>query len=395
MPNSQQISQPYLYQRLSSFYFFFFAALGVFIPYWPLYLKSLDFTAIEIGELMAIVMGSKIFAPYLLGWLSDHLQKRLIIIQVSLLFTVAAFAGVLTYQSYWWFVIVMTVFGFFWNASLPLFEALTLDHFSGNTSRYSHIRLWGSIGFIISVATLPLMIDKGGIALLPLLMLSLLIANGLCSLLVKDRVEKISEEDNGKIFKILKQPIVVGLLIACALQSLSHGAYYTFFSIYLEDHGYSRSTTGLMWALGVFAEVILFMVMHYLFSRFGPTRLFTLALFVTSIRWVILAFWVDSLILLIFTQLLHAASFGLFHATAINLTHQLFPGKLHARGQALYAGISFGLGGALGNLLSGYTWDSMGSTWTFLASAFVALLGAIIAAKYVTKDYLPSYANKS
>jgi PPP family 3-phenylpropionic acid transporter len=395
MPNSQQISQPYLYQRLSSFYFFFFAALGVFIPYWPLYLKSLDFTAIEIGELMAIVMGSKIFAPYLLGWLSDHLQKRLIIIQVSLLFTVAAFAGVLTYQSYWWFVIVMTVFGFFWNASLPLFEALTLDHFSGNTSRYSHIRLWGSIGFIISVASLPLIIDEGGIALLPLLMLSLLIANGLCSLLVKDRVEKISEEDNGKIFKILKQPIVVGLLIACALQSLSHGAYYTFFSIYLEDHGYSRSTTGLMWALGVFAEVILFMVMHYLFSRFGPTRLFTLALFVTSIRWVILAFWVDSLILLIFTQLLHAASFGLFHATAINLTHQLFPGKLHARGQALYAGISFGLGGALGNLLSGYTWDSMGSTWTFLASAFVALLGAIIAAKYVTKDYLPSYANKS
>ncbi len=394
MPTSQ-LPQRYIYQRLSSFYFFFFAALGIFVPYWPLYLKSLDFTAIEIGELMAIVMGSKILAPYLLGWLSDYLQKRLIIIQVSLLFTVAAFAGVLTYQSYWWFVVVMTVFGFFWNASLPLFEALTLDHFSGNTSRYSHIRLWGSIGFIISVAALPLVIDEGGISLLPLLMLSLLIANGLSSLLVKDKVEKITEEGDKKIFEILKQPIVIGLLLACALQSLSHGAYYTFFSIYLEDHGYSRSTTGLMWALGVFAEVILFMVMHRLFSRFGTTRLFALALLLTSFRWVILAFWVDSFSLLLFTQLLHAASFGLFHATAISLTHQLFPGKLHARGQALYAGISFGLGGALGNLLSGYTWDSMGSTWTFLASAFVALLGAIIAAKYVTKDYLPRYARKS
>jgi len=394
MPTSQQPPQRYLYQRLSTFYFFFFAALGVFVPYWPLYLKSLDFTAIEIGELMAIVMGSKILAPYLLGWLSDHLQKRLIIIQVSLLFTVAAFAGVLTYQSYWWFVVVMTIFGFFWNASLPLFEALTLDHFSGNTSRYSHIRLWGSIGFIISVAALPLIIDEGGIALLPLLMLSLLIANGLSSLLVKDKAIKTIEEGNGKILEILKQPIVIGLLLACALQSLSHGAYYTFFSIYLEDHGYSRSTTGLMWALGVFAEVILFMVMHRLFLRFGTTRLFVLALLITSVRWVILAFWVDSFIFLLFTQLLHAASFGLFHATAISLTHQLFPGRLHARGQALYAGISFGLGGALGNLLSGYTWDSMGSTWTFLASAFVALLGAIIAAKYVTKDSLPHYANK-
>ncbi|MCK5664390.1 MAG: MFS transporter, partial [Thiotrichaceae bacterium] len=323
-----------------------------------------------------------------------HLQKRLIIIQISLLFTVTAFAGVLTYQSYWWFVVVMTVFGFFWNASLPLFEALTLDHFSGNTSRYSHIRLWGSIGFIISVAALPLIIDDGGITLLPLLMLGLLIANGLSSLLIKDKVEKHPEEDSGNIFKILKQPIVIGLLLACALQSLSHGAYYTFFSIYLEDHGYSRSTTGLMWALGVFAEVILFIAMHHLFSRFGTTRLFAFALLVTSLRWVILAFWVDSLTLLLFTQLLHAASFGLFHATAISLTHQLFPGKLHARGQALYAGISFGLGGALGNLLSGYAWDSMGSTWTFLASAFVALIGAIIAVKYVSKDYLPSYARK-
>ena len=385
-------SQRYLYSRLSTFYFFFFAALGVFVPYWPLYLKSLNFSAIEIGELMAIVMGSKILAPYLLGWLSDYLQKRLIIIQVSLLFTVAAFAAVLTYQSYWWFVVVMTVFGFFWNASLPLFEALTLDHLAGNTSRYSHIRLWGSIGFIISVAALPLIIDENGIALLPLLMLSLLIANGISSLLVNDKVENILQAESTGIFEVLKKPIVIALFLACALQSLSHGAYYTFFSIYLEDHGYSRSMTGLMWALGVLAEVILFIVVYRLFHRFSTYKLFAFALLVTSLRWVILAFMVDSFAFLVLSQLLHAASFGLFHATAISITHQLFPGRLHARGQALYAGISFGLGGAVGNLLSGYTWDSMGSTWTFLASALIALLGAIIAAKFVTKDQLPVYA---
>ena len=388
MPSSQR----YLYQRLSTFYFFFFAALGVFVPYWPLYLKSLNFSAIEIGELMAIVMGSKILAPYLLGWLSDYLQKRLIIIQVSLLLTVAAFAAVLTYQSYWWFVVVMTVFGFFWNASLPLFEALTLDHLAGNTSRYSHIRLWGSIGFIISVVALPLIIDENGITLLPLLMLSLLIANGISSLLVNDKVENILQAESTGIFEVLKKPIVIALFLACALQSLSHGAYYTFFSIYLEEHGYSRSMTGLMWALGVLAEVILFIVVYRLFHRFSTYKLFAFALLVTSLRWVILALMVDSFAFLVLSQSLHAASFGLFHATAISITHQLFPGRLHARGQALYAGISFGLGGAIGNLLSGYTWDSMGSTWTFLASALIALLGAIIAAKFVTKDQLPAYA---
>ena len=386
MPHKTPISPNH--QPLSAFYFFFFAALGVFIPYWPPYLKSLDFSAVEIGELMAIVMASKIIAPYLLGWLSDHFQRRLIIIQGSLLITVIAFPGVFIYQSFWWYALVMTVFGFFWNASLPIFEALTMDQLKGNMSGYSTIRLWGSIGFIISVTILPLIImNETDIMLLPYIVLGLLILNGISSLFVKDRTNKIRTDDLSGILETIKKPVIMALLIACALQSLSHGAYYTFFSIYLEDHGYSRKFSGMMWALGVLAEVILFLIVmakQHLFKQLGVYRLFSFALFITSIRWFVLALWVDNLTLLLISQLLHAASFGLFHLAAISLTHQLFPDHLKGRGQALYAGISFGLGGTLGTLLSGYTWDGMGATWTFLASALIALLGAIIAAKYVT-----------
>lgn len=384
--------QAHLYQRLSAFYFFFFAALGAFVPYWSPYLKSLGFSAVQIGNLMAIVMASKLVAPILLGWLSDHIQKKLIIIQVSLVVTVVAFAGVLVYQSYWWFVLVMMIFGFFWNASLPLFEALTLNHLVGHTDRYSHIRLWGSIGFIASVSLLPLLIDNQGIALLPLIMLGLLIANGASSLFVQDKADSVQSSPlNFNFAEIIKSPIVIALFLACALQSMSHGAYYTFFSIYLDDHGYSRITTGLMWALGVVAEVGLFIIAHRLLKQAGACRLFSLALFVTVIRWVLLALWVDHIGVLIFSQLLHAASFGLFHASAIHLTHILFPGRLQSRGQALYAGLSFGFGGALGNVLSGHAWDSMGATWTFLASGIIALCGAIIALLFVTRQRLPHY----
>jgi len=376
-------TQSFLYHRLSAFYFFFFAALGAFVPYWSLFLKSLGFSSIEIGELLAIVMASKLVAPILLGWLSDHIQKRLIIIQVSLIITVIAFAGVLTYQSHWWFVAVMTIFGFFWNASLPLFEALTLNHLAGDTHKYSHIRLWGSIGFIVTVALLPFLIEQRGIALLPAVMLVLLIANGLSSIFVNDRVETSKEQSSAKLLETLKNPVVIAFFLACALQSMSHGAYYTFFSIYLDDHGYSSVATGMMWALGVLAEVLLFIVVHRFLNHFGAYRLFSLALFITAFRWLILAYWVDNFSVLIASQLLHAASFGLFHASAIHITHELFPGRLHGRGQALYAGLSFGLGGALGNVLSGHTWDTMGSTWTFLASAVIALISAIIAMKFV------------
>ncbi len=383
------------YPQLSSFYFFFFAVLGVFVPYWSLYLKSLEFSAAEIGELIAIVMASKIISPYLLSWFSDHIGKRLIIIQWSMLFSVLIFAGVLPFQSYWWFVTVMAAYGFFWNACLPLFEALTFNHLMGDTSRYSHVRLWGSIGFIVMVITLPPLIKGENIARLPLFILALLIASAVTTFLVKDMPSVASHLKPVQLTKTLKSPIVIALLIACALQSLSHGAYYTFFTIYLEDHGYSRHLAGWMWALGVLAEVILFVLMRPLLNYFSVYHLFVSALFITSIRWVILALWVDNLFLLLLVQLFHAASFGLFHATAIYLTHMLFPGRLQGRGQALYAGMSFGLGGALGHLLSGYSWDTMGSTWAFLSSAIIALIGAMIAAKYVTKERMPVYVRNT
>ncbi|MEE9327648.1 MAG: MFS transporter [Cocleimonas sp.] len=376
--------------KLSSFYFFFFAALGAFVPYWSTYLKSLGFSPAQIGELLMIVMASKIFAPYLLAWLSDHLKKRLIIIQLSLVAAVITFAGVIPYQSFAWFAFIMAVFGFFWNTTLPLFEALTFNYLGENTHRYSLVRLWGSIGFIVMVITLPYLIEGEKIANLPYFILGLLFLNALTTFLVTDKQNSVQSAKPSPILKTLKKPIVIALLLACALQSLSHGAYYTFFTIYLEEHGYSRNMAGWMWGLGVSAEVLLFIIMHRLLHRYCVCQLFIIALFVTAIRWLMLALWVDNLFILILSQVFHAASFGLFHATAIYLTHELFPGRLQGRGQALYAGMSFGLGGSLGHLLSGYTWGSMGSTWTFLASGIIALVGALIAAKFISQDRLES-----
>lgn len=342
---------------------------------------------------MAIVLLSKLVAPYFLGWVADHFHQRLLIIQLSTLFAVIAFAGIFVDSSYWGQVMIMAVFGFFWNSSLPLFEALTLNHLGKNTHLYSHIRLWGSIGFIFIVAGLPIIIDKAGIAILPIALITLLVANGGTTLLLNDRqkTESLATTFDLKIKSVLKQPIVIALLICCALQSLSHGAYYTFISIYLEDHHYSRTVVGYMWALGVISEVILFLFAHRLLPHFGIYHLFTIALLITSVRWVILALWVDNLILLIFAQLLHAASFGLFHVTAISLIHLLFPKHLQGRGQALYAGLSFGLGGALGSWLSGNTWEALGPTWTFLGSAIIALIGAVIASHFIQKKHLPIY----
>ena len=126
--SNQRISHVTPYWRLSSFYFFYFASLGALIPYWSLYLKSLGYSAQSIGILMAILPATKIFAPYLWGWLADQTRHPITIIRLANLFAVVAFAGVFVDSGFVWLSLVLLVFSFFWNSSLPLFETMTLNH---------------------------------------------------------------------------------------------------------------------------------------------------------------------------------------------------------------------------------------------------------------------------
>lgn len=375
------------YGRLSVFYFAYFAALGVFVPYWTVYLQKVaGFSAAQIGELMAIFMASKVVAPFIWGWLADHTGQRLRIIRLASLLAMVCFAGVYWRQDYVWMALVMAGFGFFWNASLPQFEALTLNHLGKHIGRYSSIRLWGSVGFIVMVAGLPPLLESRGIGLVVDTMLLLFLGIGLSTWLVRDKPHAIQAVKVSRLREVLRQPAVWILLLACALQQASHGVYYTFFSIYLEDHGYSRSFTGWMWALGVIAEVVLFVFMHTLIHHFGAARLFVLAMFLTGLRWVVLGTWADNMPVLMASQLLHAATYGLFHASAIHLIHQQFPGKLQGRGQALYSGLSYGAGGAMGSLLSGYAWEYLGAAQTFYAATLIAGIGWLLALVYVREE---------
>lgn len=367
------------YARLSAFYFFYFAALGAFAPFWPIFLQSnIGFSAVQIGQLMSVFMASKIVAPLILGGLVDRYGKRLSVIRMASFLTILCFSGILIKQDFWWMALVIFLFGFFWNASLPQFEALTLNHLHGNINKYSSIRLWGSIGFIVLVAGLPPILNVISFDWYIDILLLLFVGIAVSSYLIGDKNHAKHDYNHGHIIHVLKHPTIIALLLACILQQVSHGVYYTFFSIYLEQQGYSHSFTGWMWAVGVIAEVVLFLLIQTLLQRFGAYWLFSLSVFITSIRWVLLAYFVDIEAMLWFAQTLHAASYALFHASAIQIIHLYFPGKLQGRGQALYAGLSFGLGGAIGSFASGYTWDSIGATNTFLAAAVIAGLAWLI-----------------
>jgi PPP family 3-phenylpropionic acid transporter len=275
--------------------------------------------------------------------------------------------------------LVMTGFSFFWNAALPPFEANTLNHLGADTHRYSSIRLWGSIGFILTVAALGALFEQAGTGWLPVVLIGLFAAIWLASLLVPEKITAQQHHAHLSLREVLQQPVVISVLLVCFLVQASHGPYYTFYSIYMSEHGYSETLIGELWALGVVAEIGVFLKMRSWLPRYGARRLLLSATALTALRWLLLAGFVDNLWVMVLAQTLHAASFGLYHAVSIHLFHQLFRGRLQGRGQALYSSVSFGAGGAAGSFAAGYLWQGAGAGWMYLAAAGVAALALAIA----------------
>ncbi len=376
------MSSPFPYWRIASFYGFYFASLGALIPYLSLYLQHLEFSPQQIGEVMAVIMATRIVAPNLWSWIADHTGQGMLIVRITSLLALISFAGIFMAQDYGWLMLVMSTFSFFWNASLPQFEANTLSHLGADTHRYSQIRLWGSVGFIITVWGMGALFEHYSVTWLPPIVLSLFAGIWLTSLLVPARHSEHHAHHHNSLWKVLKQPSVIALLIVCFLMQASHGPYYTFYTIYLESYGYQRGFIGSLWALGVIAEVGIFIVMHRILWRFCLEHLLIISLLLAALRWLIIGAWADSLILLLLAQTLHAASFALYHAVSIQLIHHYFVGKYQGRGQALYSSLSFGAGGALGSLLSGYVWD-MNPHFSFFAAALACLFGAWISWRWI------------
>jgi len=161
------------------------------------------------------------------------------VIQVASLLSAISFIGILFVQSFWGMVLFLTLFAIFWSASLPQIEAATLTHLGESTHSYTGIRVWGSVGFIFTVSLFGFVFEYIDIDNVPIILLMSMIVVWLMSLIIPDMPAEQHEQDSISLKEILYKPHVVAFLLICFLMLVSHGPYYTFYSIYLEAHGYS------------------------------------------------------------------------------------------------------------------------------------------------------------
>ncbi len=371
---------PPRYRKLAALYFFYFASFGIYLPYWAPYLQSLKFSATEIGKLLAIFMATKVFAPYLWGWAVDRSGQRLKMLRIAAVLSVLFYAVLLMHGgSYTWLVATTLLYSFFFNAWLPQLESITLGSLRYMADNYSKIRLWGSVGFIIFTLGAVPIIHRYGLAMVPYLMFFTIILMWLVSLYCDDR-QQYDSGDHGsrRIAPLLIRPEVLALGGLCFVVQLSHSPYYAFFSIYLSDAGYGKMVIGLLWSLGVIAEIAVFIIIPRLLPNWTEPVLLTFSTMVTALRWFLIAWFPQQLPVIVFAQTLHAISFGVYHAAAIKLVNRWFPGNLQARGQAIYLSVSFGVGGGVGMLVSGYLWDQLGGSVLFLVAGCVAVAGMLL-----------------
>lgn len=376
------------YWRLSGYYFFYFAFVGAFSPYFGLYLQSLSFSAWDIGLLMSQMQLMRLCAPYIWGALSDRLEQRVRIVRLAALLSLFGFLAFFVVQSFVAMLAAMALLAFFWSAALPLVETVTFDHLRDKPDQYSRIRLWGSIGFIVAVMGTGALLDSMPLPRLLWVIVGTLAGILVCALVVPEVASYGSADEQLPVATIIRQARVRALFAACFLMSAAHGALYVFYSIHLTDHHYSKLLVGGLWSLGVLAEIGVFFFMVAMQRSLGLRVILLISFAATVLRFLMIGWCIEWLAVIILAQLLHGLTFGAYHAAAIAAVNRWFPGRCQARGQALYSSISFGAGGLLGSLLSGWTWDRLGAGLTYTLSSVFAAAGLIFVVLWVKRSDL-------
>ncbi|HEY8027276.1 MAG TPA: MFS transporter [Burkholderiaceae bacterium] len=367
------------------FFFAYYAYVGSFTPYAGLYFADRGMGAAEIGILMSLMQVTRIFGPGMWAWVADHTQRRVNVLRLTAFAALIIFSGLWLGKSFAVFFVVMFALNTCTGAQAPLSDALMLAEMRGDLTQYGRLRLWGSVGFILAVAGGGRLLDFWGIGNMPWLCWSLLALVLLASLYLRETPHVPLHHDTPSIRSVLQRREVQTFFLSTFLMVAAHAALYIFYSLYLAQLGYSKTVIGLMWSLGVVAEIVFFYCQAPLFRRLGVRFIMLAAVAVACVRFLMIGLGAQSLALLLLAQVLHAATFAAHHSASVMTMQRWFSGPLQARGQALYVSISYGLGGSFGGLVLSLLWDEANGRAVFLAAALLAL-GAWVAAIFTYRQ---------
>ncbi len=362
----------------------YFAHIGFFNPYLPLWLQELGLSILAISVLVSVQAATRLFAPYGWGWLSDRTGERIQLMRYS------ACAALLASTGLWWDGGVNWLFGVLLfmfihtSAMMPMSEAamahLVTQDGIFNARRYGRIRLWGSVGFLVTVMVAGVFFERAGMHHFPAWTVATMLAVTISVFCLPDLKEAIpANAMRVNVMPVLRQRAVQWFFASVFLHVLSHIGIYVFFSLYLDSLGYSKSMIGLLWALSVVVEIGWFFTQSRWLPRMSLPAWLVLCSAAMVLRMGLTASSAQVLVLLLLAQALNALTFATHHTVCIALLSQHFSGRLRGRGQALYTVIGYGFPGVIGGLAGGMLSTHYGLASVYWASMAISTLAVACA----------------
>ena len=357
----------------------YFAHIGFFNPYLPLWLKDLGFDIFAISLLTSVQAATRLFAPYAWGALSDHTGERVKLLRLGASVALLASLGLWFDFGRWWLASVLLLMFTHTSSMMSMSEAAMAHLVSSggafDARRYGRVRLWGSLGFLVTVFLAGAWFQRFGMAHFPAWTVLTLGAVVVSVWRLPDLKEEVhAHAGKVAVWPVLRQRSVQWLFVSMFFHVLSHMGIYVFFSLYLDFLGYSKTTIGLLWAVSVLAEIGWFFTQSRWLPLLSLTGWLLLCGATTVLRMGLTASSAAVLPLLLLAQLLHALTFAAHHSVCIALLSHHFPGRLRGRGQALYTVIGYGFPGVLGGLAGGALSARYGLGSVFAATVATSLL---------------------
>ena len=362
----------------------YFAHIGFFNPYLPLWLKDLGFGLLAISVLTSVQSATRLFAPYAWGWLSDHTGERVRLLRLG------AGVALLCSIGLWFelsgpvlFAVLLLMFTHT-SGMMPMSEAVLAQIVSRegrlDIRRYGRVRVWGSVGFLLTVLAAGAWFQAFGMGSFAAWTTMSLAAVALSTWwLPATREASASQARAEPVGPLLRQARVRWFFASVFFHVLAHVFIYVFFSLHLDALGYPKSAIGAFWAVSVLIEIGWFFTQGRWMPAFSLPRWLVLAGLLMALRMAVTASLASVWPLLALAQLVHAISFAAHHTVCIAWLSENFPGRLRARGQALYAVLGYGLSGVTGGLLGGLLSSHFGLPSVFWVGSLCGLLAAACA----------------
>ncbi|MEN8282999.1 MFS transporter [Acinetobacter gerneri] len=368
-----------IHHKLAGFYFFYYSIVGTFMPYWSLYLQDQGFSYQEIGVLSSIAIITRFFAPFIWGWIADKSGKRMLLVRIATWMEATIwFLIFIIPNNFQSIAFLMLIFSFFQNAILAQFEGVTLFWLGDKRAeQYGKVRKWGSVGFIVGVFLIGALLEVVPISMLPIMLLCIAFLAFLWSFTIKEpETAPSAQKQLEPLFPIIKRPVVAAFFLIEFTLLFSQAPFYSFYSNYLKQSGFTTTEIGFLWSVGVIAEIIMFAKANFFLKRFSWRNLVILCLMMTCLRFILVGLFPNHFIIQFIAQTFHAFSFGLFHVIAMRIIFQNFSITQQGRGQALYSTM-WGLGVASGSILAGRYWQILSGENIFIIAGLCTFFGLL------------------